>query len=48
MMSAYPDIKELARCAGANDFIEKPFAMSLLLKTVKTQLLKQTAENVTE
>jgi DNA-binding response OmpR family regulator len=48
MMSAYPNVKELALCAGANDFIEKPFAMSLLLKTIKTQLQKQTAGHVTE
>jgi len=48
MMSAYPNVKELALCAGADDFIEKPFAMSLLLKTIKTQLQKQTAEHVTE
>ncbi|SRR6266487_4772057 len=48
MMSAYPNIKELALCAGANDFIEKPFAMSLLLKTIKTHLQKQTAEHITE
>ena len=46
MMSAYPNVKELALCAGANDFIEKPFAMSLLLKTIKTLLQRQTVEYV--
>ena len=47
MMSAYPHVKELALCAGANSFIEKPFAMSLLLKTVKMHLQKQKAEHIT-
>lgn len=47
MMSAYPNVKELALNAGADDFIEKPFPISLLLKTIRTHLQKQATENIT-
>lgn len=46
MMSAYPNVKELALNAGANGFIEKPFAISVLLKTIKGHLQKQKAEHI--
>jgi len=35
MMSAYPDVKQLALESGANDFIEKPFHIENLLSVVK-------------
>jgi len=38
MMSAHPNVKKLALCAGANDFIEKPFSKSVLLQIVKVHL----------
>ncbi len=34
MISASPDIAQLAKDAGAESFIEKPFDMSLLLKVI--------------
>ena len=36
IISATPQIEELSKKAGANDFIEKPFSINTLLKTVKT------------
>lgn len=40
MMSASPDAKVLAAEAGANDFIEKPFAMPQLLKKISQCMLQ--------
>jgi len=34
MMSAYPNIEELSSIAGADDFIEKPFRIDGLLRTI--------------
>lgn len=38
MMSAYPNVLELSTLAGADDFIEKPFTISVLLETVKKHI----------
>lgn len=38
VMSAYPNVRELSVSAGANDFIEKPFKIELLLATIKKYL----------
>jgi len=46
MMSAFPNVEELSLGAGANSFIEKPFSMNLLLKTIKAHLPKQPAEKI--
>ena len=40
LISASPDIKALSRSAGADGFIEKPFNIDDLLKTVDMHLLK--------
>ena len=42
MISANPGIGVLAREAGADDFIEKPFDIQHLLEMIKTYLKKKT------
>jgi len=44
MMSAYPNVEELALNAGADGFIEKPFAVQSFLKAIQMHLQKQMAE----
>jgi len=39
MLSATPQVDRLARAAGADDFIEKPFKMRQLLEAIKKQLV---------
>jgi DNA-binding response OmpR family regulator len=46
MISATPQIEELSKKAGADDFIEKPFSINTLLKTIKTYFQKQMPENI--
>jgi DNA-binding response OmpR family regulator len=38
MMSAYPDVKQLAIESGADDFIEKPFHIEGLLSIIKKHI----------
>ncbi|HEY2721824.1 MAG TPA: response regulator transcription factor [Chitinophagaceae bacterium] len=38
MMSAHPNVKELALNAGADDFLEKPFSIKTLLKMIEGYL----------
>jgi DNA-binding response OmpR family regulator len=40
MISANPNIANLAKEAGADDFIEKPFTSAELLGTIETQIKK--------
>jgi DNA-binding response OmpR family regulator len=40
MISANPNIAHLARDAGADDFVEKPFTSAELLGTIETQIKK--------
>lgn len=40
MVSADPNIEMLSKEAGADGFVEKPFTMALLLKTIKTLIQK--------
>ncbi len=35
MISAHPDVKKSALDAGANDFLEKPFDLDILIKKVE-------------
>ncbi len=44
MISAAPDIGLLAQKAGADDYIEKPFQISQLLKTVENYIRKAQAK----
>ena len=46
IISATPQIEELSKKAGADDFIEKPFSINTLLKTVKTYCQIQVPENI--
>lgn len=46
MISANPHIDELSKNAGADGYIEKPFSINLLLKTIRTFLQRQAPENV--
>jgi DNA-binding response OmpR family regulator len=45
MVSASPDIGVLAVKAGADDFVEKPFELSYLLKVIERNISKATNEN---
>ena len=44
MMSAYPNTEELSILAGADDFIEKPFTISVLLETLKKYIQPQVTQ----
>jgi CheY-like chemotaxis protein len=46
MVSASPDISTLAPAAGADDFLEKPFAIPELLAMVQKQLKKASAKSI--
>jgi DNA-binding response OmpR family regulator len=48
MISATPQIEELSKLAGADDFLEKPFSINTLLKTIKTHLHNHKPEQVIE
>src|ERR1019366_5483948 len=39
MLSALSDVNELADVSGADDFIEKPFDIDVLIKTVERHLI---------
>jgi DNA-binding response OmpR family regulator len=45
MVSASPDIGVLAAKAGADDFIEKPFELSYLLKVIERNINQPKREN---
>lgn len=45
MMSAYPNLRELAIMARADDFIEKPFTIESLLATIKKHMPKEAARS---
>jgi DNA-binding response OmpR family regulator len=38
MMSAYPNLRQLSKESGANDFIEKPFRVQELLTIIKKNI----------
>ena len=42
MMSAYPNIRQLSKESGANDFIEKPFRVQELLSIIKKNICSET------
>jgi DNA-binding response OmpR family regulator len=44
MMSAYPDVKQLAIESGADDFIEKPFHIENLISVIKKHMPVQLAK----
>ena len=45
MISATEGVKDAAFIAGADDYLEKPFTMHILLRKVTTYLKKQAATN---
>ena len=42
MMSAYPNLKQLSKESGANDFIEKPFRVQELLTIIEKNISSET------
>jgi DNA-binding response OmpR family regulator len=42
MMSAYPNLRQLSKESGANDFIEKPFRVQELLTIIKKNISSET------
>ena len=45
MVSASPDIGPMAIKAGADDFVEKPFELSYLLKVIERNIVRTRNEN---
>jgi CheY-like chemotaxis protein len=46
IMSAYPNMRELAVLAGANDFIEKPFKVENLLDMIGKYIPQHVTEKI--